>query len=258
MKFRPCIDIHNGKVKQIVGGSLLDQGDWAQENFVSVHDGGFYGKLYRENGLSGGHIIILNAKDSAYYEADVKEAEKALAAFPNGLQIGGGITDKNAKYFIEKGASHVIVTSFVFVDGRIRYDRLESLKNTVGKKHLVLDLSCRKKGNHYYIVTDRWQKFTEEQLTVELLKNLEKYCDEFLVHGVDVEGKSQGIDQELVRILAKYQGNSITYAGGVQDFKDLDILKKYGENHIDVTIGSALDLFGGTMDFSEVLAYCAK
>lgn len=258
MKFRPCIDIHNGKVKQIVGGSLLDQGDWAQENFVSVHDGGFYGKLYRENGLSGGHIIILNAKDSAYYEADVKEAEKALAAFPNGLQIGGGITDKNAKYFIEKGASHVIVTSFVFVDGRIRYDRLESLKNTVGKKHLVLDLSCRKKGNHYYIVTNRWQKFTEEQLTVELLKNLEKYCDEFLVHGVDVEGKSQGIDQELVRILAKYQGNSITYAGGVQDFKDLDILKKYGENHIDVTIGSALDLFGGTMDFSEVLAYCAK
>lgn len=258
MKFRPCIDIHNGKVKQIVGGSLLDQGDWAQENFVSVHDGGFYGKLYRENGLSGGHIIILNAKDSAYYEADVKEAEKALDAFPNGLQIGGGITDQNAKYFIEKGASHVIVTSFVFVDGRIRYDRLESLKNTVGKKHLVLDLSCRKKGNHYYIVTDRWQKFTEEQLTVELLKNLEKYCDEFLIHGVDVEGKSQGIDQELVRILAEYQGNSITYAGGVQDFKDLDILKKYGENHIDVTIGSALDLFGGTMDFSEVLAYCAK
>lgn len=258
MKFRPCIDIHNGKVKQIVGGSLLDQGDWAQENFVSVHDGGFYGKLYKENGLSGGHIIILNAKDSAYYEADVKEAEKALAAFPNGLQIGGGITDQNAQYFIEKGASHVIVTSFVFVDGRIRYDRLESLKNTVGKKHLVLDLSCRKKGNHYFIVTDRWQKFTEEQLTVELLQNLEKYCDEFLIHGVDVEGKSQGIDQELVRILAEYQGNSITYAGGVQDFKDLDILKKYGENHIDVTIGSALDLFGGIMDFSEVLAYCAK
>ena len=258
MKFRPCIDIHNGKVKQIVGGSLLDQGDWAQENFVSVHDGGFYGKLYKENGLSGGHIIILNAKDSAYYEADVKEAEKALAAFPNGLQIGGGITDQNAKYFIEKGASHVIITSFVFVDGRIRYDRLESLKNTVGKKHLVLDLSCRKKENHYYIVTNRWQKFTEEQLTVELLQNLEKYCDEFLIHGVDVEGKSQGIDQELVRILAEYHGNSITYAGGVQDFKDLDILKKYGENHIDVTIGSALDLFGGTMDFSEVLAYCAK
>lgn len=258
MKFRPCIDIHNGKVKQIVGGSLLDQGDWAQENFISVHDGGFYGKLYRENGLSGGHIIILNAKDSAYYEADVKEAEKALAAFPNGLQIGGGITDQNAKYFIEKGASHVIVTSFVFVDGRIRYDRLESLKNTVGKKHLVLDLSCRKKGNHYYIVTDRWQEFTEEQLTVELLKNLEQYCDEFLIHGVDVEGKSQGIDRKLVSILAKYQGNSITYAGGVQDFKDLDILKKYGENHIDVTIGSALDLFGGTMEFSEVLAYCAK
>ncbi len=258
MKFRPCIDIHNGKVKQIVGGSLLDQGDWAQENFVSVHDGSFYGKLYKDHELSGGHIIILNAKDSDYYKADVKEAEKALAAFPNGLQIGGGITDQNARYFIEKGASHVIVTSFVFVDGKIRYDRLDALRNAVGREHLVLDLSCRKKNHHYYVVTDRWQKFTKEQLTAELLKDLEQYCDEFLIHGVDVEGKSQGIDQELIGILAEYQGNAITYAGGVQNFQDLDILKKYGENRIDVTIGSALDLFGGTMEFSKVLSYCGK
>ncbi|MDY2726246.1 MULTISPECIES: phosphoribosylformimino-5-aminoimidazole carboxamide ribotide isomerase [Anaerostipes] len=258
MRFRPCIDIHNGKVKQIVGGSLLDQGDWAQENFVSVHDGGFYGKLYNDNNLKGGHIILLNAKDSDYYEADRAEAVKALEAFPGGLQVGGGITDENAAYFLKKGASHVIVTSFVFVNGEIRFDRLDALTQAVGKEHIVLDLSCRKKDEGYFVVTDRWQKFTREQLTVDLLKQLEQYCDEFLIHGVDVEGKAQGIDQKLVSILAEYQGNPVTYAGGVRNFEDLEILKKYGENRIDVTIGSALDLFGGTMNFSEVLSYCGK
>ncbi|MCI5622723.1 phosphoribosylformimino-5-aminoimidazole carboxamide ribotide isomerase [Anaerostipes sp.] len=258
MRFRPCIDIHNGKVKQIVGGSLLDQGDWAQENFVSVHDGGFYGKLYNDNNLKGGHIILLNAKDSDYYEADRAEAVKALEAFPGGLQVGGGITDENAAYFLKKGASPVIVTSFVFVNGEIRFDRLDALTQAVGKEHIVLDLSCRKKDEGYFVVTDRWQKFTREQLTVDLLKQLEQYCDEFLIHGVDVEGKAQGIDQKLVSILAEYQGNPVTYAGGVRNFEDLEILKKYGENRIDVTIGSALDLFGGTMNFSEVLSYCGK
>ena len=258
MRFRPCIDIHNGKVKQIVGGSLLDQGDWAQENFVSVHDGGFYGKLYNDNNLKGGHIILLNAKDSDYYEADRAEAVKALEAFSGGLQVGGGITDENAAYFLKKGASHVIVTSFVFVNGEIRFDRLDALTQAVGKEHIVLDLSCRKKDEGYFVVTDRWQKFTREQLTVDLLKQLEQYCDEFLIHGVDVEGKAQGIDQKLVSILAEYQGNPVTYAGGVRNFEDLEILKKYGENRIDVTIGSALDLFGGTMNFSEVLSYCGK
>lgn len=258
MKFRPCIDIHNGKVKQIVGGSLLDQGDRAQENFVSVHDGGFYGKLYKDNNLKGGHIILLNAKDSEYYEADRVEAVKALKAFPGGLQIGGGITDENAACFLKQGASHVIVTSFVFVDGEIRLDRLDALKQAVGKEHIVLDLSCRKRDEGYFVVTDRWQKFTKEQLTVDLLIRLEQFCDEFLIHGVDVEGKAQGIDQELVSILAKYQGNPITYAGGVRNFEDLEILKRYGEDRIDVTIGSALDLFGGTMNFSEVLSYCGK
>ena len=226
MKFRPCIDIHNGKVKQIIGGSLLDQGDQAEENFVSAHDAGFYGKLYKKNQLSGGHVILLNAKDSPYYEADRMEAVKALEAFPGGLQAGGGITDENAAYFIHKGASHVIVTSFVFSDGEIRYDRLERLRDAVGREHLVLDLSCRKKEGDYYVVTDRWQKFTKEKMSGSLLKELEVYCDEFLIHGVDVEGKSQGIDHELVKILAQYQGNPLTHAGGVRGFEDLEPLKK--------------------------------
>ena len=258
MKFRPCIDIHNGKVKQIIGGSLLDQGDQAEENFVSAHDAGFYGKLYKKNQLSGGHVILLNAKDSPYYEADRMEAVKALEAFPGGLQAGGGITDENAAYFIHKGASHVIVTSFVFSDGEIRYDRLERLRDAVGKEHLVLDLSCPKKEGDYYVVTDRWQKFTKEKMSGSLLKELEVYCDEFLIHGVDVEGKSQGIDHELVKILAQYQGNPLTYAGGVRSFEDLELLKKYGKSRIDVTIGSALDLFGGPMEFSKVLSYCGQ
>ncbi|WP_287477464.1 phosphoribosylformimino-5-aminoimidazole carboxamide ribotide isomerase [Anaerostipes sp.] len=258
MKFRPCIDIHNGKVKQIIGGSLLDQGDQAEENFVSAHDAGFYGKLYKKNQLSGGHVILLNAKDSPYYEADRMEAVKALEAFPGGLQAGGGITDENAAYFIHKGASHVIVTSFVFSDGEIRYDRLERLRDAVGREHLVLDLSCRKKEGDYYVVTDRWQKFTKEKMSGSLLKELEVYCDEFLIHGVDVEGKSQGIDHELVKILAQYQGNPLTYAGGVRSFEDLELLKKYGKSRIDVTIGSALDLFGGPMEFSKVLSYCGQ
>ena len=258
MKFRPCIDIHNGNVKQIIGGSLLDQGDQAEENFVSAHDAGFYGKLYKKNQLSGGHVILLNAKDSPYYEADRMEAVKALEAFPGGLQAGGGITDENAAYFIHKGASHVIVTSFVFSDGEIRYDRLERLRDAVGREHLVLDLSCRKKEGDYYVVTDRWQKFTKEKMSGSLLKELEVYCDEFLIHGVDVEGKSQGIDHELVKILAQYQGNPLTYAGGVRSFEDLELLKKYGKSRIDVTIGSALDLFGGPMKFSKVLSYCGQ
>lgn len=258
MKFRPCIDIHNGKVKQIVGGSLLDQGDCAEENFVSAHDAGFYGKLYKKNQLSGGHVILLNSKDSPYYEADRREAVKALEAFPGGLQAGGGITDENAAYFIHKGASHVIVTSFVFSGGKIRYDRLESLREAVGRKHLVLDLSCRRKGDGYYVVTDRWQKFTEEKVSSGLLKQLETFCDEFLIHGVDVEGKAQGIDRELVKILSEYEGNPLTYAGGVRSFEDLKILKKYGKDRIDVTIGSALDLFGGSMEFAKVLSYCSQ
>ena len=256
MKFRPCIDIHNGKVKQIVGGSLLDKGDYAQDNFVSEKDGDFYAKLYKDAGLEGGHIILLNPAGSQYYEEDVRQACLALSAYPGGLQIGGGMTAENAAFFLEQGASHIIVTSYVFKDGKINYENLEKIVAVTGKKHLVLDLSCRKKGEDYYIVTDRWQKFTEEELTIELLHKLESWCDEYLIHGVDVEGKAQGIDQELVQLLARYNGNKVTYAGGVKNFDDLELLKNYGNDKIDVTIGSALDLFGGDMEFSKVLEYC--
>ena len=105
MEFRPCIDIHNGKVKQIVGGSLKDLGDRAQENFVSEQDAAFYAKLYQKNSLKGGHIILLNASDSPYYEATKEQALSGLRVYPGGLQVGGGITAENAAEYLAAGAS---------------------------------------------------------------------------------------------------------------------------------------------------------
>ena len=253
MKFRPCIDIHNGKVKQIVGGSLLDKGDYAQDNFVSEKDGDFYAKLYKDAGLEGGHIILLNPAGSQYYEEDVRQACLALSAYPGGLQIGGGMTAENAAFFLEQGASHIIVTSYVFKDGKINYENLEKIVAVTGKEHLVLDLSCRKKGEDYYIVTDRWQKFTDVKLTEDVLSELADYCDEFLVHAVDVEGKAGGIEEDIAALLGNWNGISVTYAGGVSSFEDLRKLKELGRNKVDVTIGSALDLFGGEMPFSKDL-----
>ncbi|MCI6858242.1 MAG: phosphoribosylformimino-5-aminoimidazole carboxamide ribotide isomerase [Eubacterium sp.] len=253
MKFRPCIDIHNGKVKQIIGGSLLDQGNYATDNFVSEKNGDYYARLYRHAGLAGGHIILLNPEGSRYYEEDVKQACLALEAFPGGLQIGGGMTAENASFFLEKGASHIIVTSYVFKDGRINYDNLKKIVAVTGKDRLVLDLSCRKKGDDYYVVTDRWQKFTREKLTEKLLTDLSLYCDEFLIHAVDVEGKAGGIEEKVAALLGDWEGIPVTYAGGVGSFEDLRILKRIGRNRVDVTIGSALDLFGGTMNFEKVL-----
>lgn len=255
MEFRPCIDIHNGKVKQIVGGSLRDAGNEAQENFVSEQDAAFYADLYKKEGIRGGHIILLNAKDSEYYEATKQQAMLALSAYPKGLQVGGGITDSNAAQFLDAGASHVIVTSYVFCDGRIQFDRLEQLRREVGKEHLVLDLSCRKKEDSYFIVTDRWQKFTEEKVDTEILDCLSGYCDEFLVHAVDVEGKSGGIEEELAVLLGSWGKIPVTYAGGVGSFADLDRLGVLGRDRLNVTIGSALDLFGGPMEYEKVLAY---
>lgn len=253
MKFRPCIDIHNGKVKQIVGGSLLDKGDYAQDNFVSEKDGDFYAKLYKDAGLEGGHIILLNPAGSQYYEEDVRQACLALSAYPGGLQIGGGMTAENAAFFLEQGASHIIVTSYVFKDGKINYENLEKIVAVTGKEHLVLDLSCRKKGEDYYIVTDRWQKFTDVKLTEDVLSELADYCDEFLIHAVDVEGKAGGIEEDIAALLGNWDGISVTYAGGVSSFEDLRKLKELGRNKVDVTIGSVLDLFGGEMPFSKVL-----
>lgn len=258
MEFRPCIDIHNGKVKQIVGSSLRDLGNQATENFVSEQDGAFYAHLYKEAGISGGHIILLNSVDSEFYEDTKAQALLALQEYPGGLQVGGGITADNAREFIEKGASHVIVTSYVFKDGQINYENLEKLVSAVGKEHVVLDLSCRRKEDGYYIVTDRWQKFTQEKVTLEFLDKLSGYCDEFLIHAVDVEGKARGIEENLAKLLGEWGKIPVTYAGGVSAFDDLKKLKELGKDRLNVTIGSALDLFGGNMEFKKVLSYMAE
>lgn len=252
MQFRPCIDIHDGRVKQIVGGSLGHE-DRAKENFVSEQDAAFFAAFYREKHLTGGHVILLNGGDHPLYEKTKEQALNALQAFPMGLQAGGGITDQNAEEFLKAGASHVIVTSFVFREGRIDYERLERLVKAVGREHIVLDLSCRKKDGEYYIVTDRWQKYTDTVLDLKLLENLEGSCDEYLIHAVDVEGKVSGMEEGVVRLLGAYENRPVTYAGGVHDYRDLEILKKIGNGHVNVTIGSALDLFGGPMSLDRVL-----
>lgn len=254
MKFRPCIDIHNGSVKQIVGGSLLDKGDFAKENFVSDKGGEFYANLYKEMGLSGGHIILLNPSSSEYYEATKNQAINALKAYPGGLQLGGGINPYNAEEFLDAGASHVIVTSYVFKDGKFNENALRQMVSAVGKERLVLDLSSRKRDGKYFITTDRWQKFTDVALDKSVIDDLSDECDEFLVHAVDVEGKSSGIETGLVDIL-KDCNKACTYAGGVHSFSDLEILKSRGQGKIDVTIGSSLDMFGGNLDFNEVLSF---
>lgn len=256
MKFRPCIDIHNGKVKQIVGGSLKDENNQAKENFVSEVDSTYYANLYKANNIKGGHIILLNSKDSEYFETTKSEALKALMAYKGGLQIGGGVNCDNALEYIKVGASHVIVTSYVFKNGKINYDNLNKIFNAVGKEHLVLDLSCRKKDDKYYIVTDRWQKFTDVCIDENIFYELSKYCDEFLVHAVDVEGKASGIEEEVAKILGRLENIKVTYAGGISSFADLDILKELGNGKIDFTIGSALDIFGGKMQFDSVVKYC--
>ncbi len=256
MRFRPCIDIHNGRVKQIIGSSLTDTDNSADENFISEKNADFYAHLYKNDQLKGGHIILLNPVSSPYYDADVKQALSALKAYPDGMQIGGGITDRNAAFFLENGASHVIVTSFVFKNGVIDYDNLNALIKCIGKDKLVLDLSCRLKNDNYYIVTDRWQTFTDIKLDKSTLEELSQYCDEFLVHAVDVEGKSAGIDEKLLNILSEFDSIPVTYAGGVSCYNDIHTIGKLGKNKIDITIGSSLDLFGGKMEYRKVVELC--
>lgn len=252
MKFRPCIDIHNGKVKQIVGGTLRDEGNQAITNFASDLDADFYANMYQRDGLQGGHIILLNASTSEFYEATRKQALLALNAYQNGLQIGGGITADNASEYIEAGASHVIVTSYVFQNGKICWENLQKLVQTVGREKVVLDLSCRKRDGKYYVVTERWQTFTDVEVNKELLDRLADYCDEFLVHGVDVEGKASGVEVGLVKILAEWNQIPITYAGGIGSMEDLNEFKNVSCGKLNFTIGSALDLFGGSVPYEIV------
>lgn len=252
MHFRPCIDIHNGKVKQIVGGSLTDEQDRAIENYVAREDASFFAELYRKDGLRGGHVILLNAKESPYYKETKRQALCALRAYPGGLMAGGGIDPGNAEEFLTAGASHVIVTSYVFRDGRIDYEHLRELVSVTGRDRLVLDLSCRRRDGDYVVVTDRWQKFTEEIVDEELLERLAPYTDELLIHAVDVEGKAKGIEGDLARLLAGWGQKPITYAGGVGSMSDLEELERIAEGRLDVTVGSALDLFGGSLSYREI------
>jgi len=235
--FRPCIDLHEGKVKQIVGGTLSDAG--ARTNFVSEQSAAWFAELYRRDDLRGGHVIMLGAGNDA-------EARAALKAFPGGLQIGGGINAANARGWLDAGASHVIVTSWVFRDGRVDWARLDELIKAIGKEKLVLDLSCRQRGEDYFVVTDRWQKFTELVVNAETLKKFSAYCAEFLIHAVDVEGLCRGIDGELVGKLGQWTPIPTTYAGGANSLADLGLVTKLGQGKVDLTIGSALDIFGGS------------
>ncbi len=252
MRFRPCIDIHNGCVKQIVGSSLKDKGNVATDNFVSLKGADYYATLYKENNLPGGHIILLNPSSSEYYEKTKEQALLALKAFHGGLQVGGGINPLNAEEFLEAGASHVIVTSYCFKDGIIMYERIKEMVDVVGRNHLVLDLSCRNYDGKFYVTTDRWQNKTTEELNEALLEKLAPLCDEFLIHAVDVEGKANGIEDSVVDTLSKMDVRKVTYAGGISDYSDIEKIAKIGKGNVDYTVGSALDLFGGRLEFDRI------
>ena len=240
MQFRPCIDLHGGVVKQIVGGTLTDGDDKSlQTNFEADRPPEWFADLYRKNNLTGGHIIQLGAGNEA-------AAKAALAQWPGGMQIGGGVTAENAAGWIDAGAAAVIVTSWVFHDGVLDQSRLNRLIHVVGADRLVLDLSCRKKGSDYFIVTNRWQTFTSEKISHELLDRLARYCFEFLIHAVDVEGRCRGIETPLVELLGGWKGIPVTYAGGIHSMGDIETIRRIGNGRIDFTVGSALDIFGGT------------
>jgi phosphoribosylformimino-5-aminoimidazole carboxamide ribotide isomerase len=246
--FRPCIDLHEGKVKQIVGGTLSDALGSLRTNFVAERPAAWFAELYRRDDLKGGHIVMLGPGNEA-------AAREALAAYPGGLQIGGGISLQNAIGYLDVGASHVIVTSWVFRDGHLDEERLRQLVATVGKNRLVLDLSCRRRDVEYFVVTDRWQKFTELAISAKTLAQLAKSCAEFLVHAVDVEGLCAGIDEELVRILAQAPIPT-TYAGGARSLADLELVTALSHGRVDLTIGSALDIFGGSgVRYAECVAF---
>ncbi|SPE59878.1 Phosphoribosylformimino-5-aminoimidazole carboxamide ribotide isomerase (fragment) [Verrucomicrobia bacterium] len=236
--FRPCIDLHEGRVKQIVGATLGVAPGQLQTNYVSDHAAAWYAELYRRDNLQGGHVILLGPGNE-------DQARAALQAYPGGLQLGGGVTSANARAWLEAGATHVIVTSWIFREGRVDWDRLAELANAIGKQRLVLDLSCRRCANEYVVVTDRWQKFAELALGPGTLAKLAEWCAEFLVHAVDVEGLCRGIDQELVADLGRWSPLPVTYAGGARSVKDLEDVTRIGAGRVDLTIGSALDIFGG-------------
>jgi phosphoribosylformimino-5-aminoimidazole carboxamide ribotide isomerase len=247
--FRPCIDLHEGKVKQIVGGTLGDEPGNLRTRFVSSRPAAYYADLYKRDGLRGGHVIMLGPGNEA-------EARSALQSYSGGLQVGGGVNAENARAWLEVGASHVIVTSWVFREGRLDWHRLSQLVAAVGRERLVLDLSCRRRGDDYFVVTDRWKNLTELALSGESLQSLAGSCAEFLIHAVDVEGLCRGIDADLVTKLGQWSPIPTTYAGGATSLADLETVTRVGRGRIDLTIGSALDIFGGSgVKYQEVVAF---
>ena len=243
-QFRPCIDLHDGRVKQIVGGTL--EGGGLKTNFVAAESPAHFAKLYAADGLSGGHVIKLGPGNDA-------AAQEALEAAPGTLQLGGAVDDANARYWLDHGAEKVIVTSFVFKDGELKRDRLRRLSSLIGRDRLTLDLSCRRKNGRYYVVTDRWSRFTELEVVRGTLEDLAEFASEYLIHAVDVEGKRAGIDPELLHILAEGTPIPCVYAGGVASLADIETIEREGGGRIDYTIGSALDIFGGDISYRAVV-----
>ena len=258
MRFRPCIDIHNGTVKQIVGSSLKDEGSSASENFVSAYDSVHYADMFRKLGLKGGHVIILNKKGTPEYEASYDECMKALKAYPGGLQVGGGILPDNAAQFLDAGASHVVVTSYVFSNGMIDQANLEKMSRAVTPERLVLDMSCKRFGGSYKVMTDRWQKETDSVLDLKLLEKLAPYCDEFLIHAVDSEGKANGPEEGVLEILKDFTLRPVTYAGGIASYDDILSIRDMCDGKVDITVGSALDIYGGDLEMDEIIKLCSK
>lgn len=246
MRFRPCIDIHEGVVKQIVGSTLTETG--ADTNFQSIKPPSFFAEIFRRHFKPGGHVVMLGSGNE-------NAALEALSSWPGGFQIGGGINPDNALRYLNAGASHVIVTSYVFSDGKINWENLKSIREVCLKERLVLDLSCTKKGEEYYILTDRWSRITKEHLSKELFQLLADYCSEFLVHAADCEGKRQGIDKGLVSLLGEIEDLPVTYAGGISSFEDIEDVYRHGKAGVDYTAGSALDIFGGDISLLDIKEY---
>ncbi|MDA8744051.1 phosphoribosylformimino-5-aminoimidazole carboxamide ribotide isomerase [Rubripirellula amarantea] len=253
--FRPCIDLHDGQVKQIVGGTLRDDNQHLVENHVAKQPPEWFARKYCLDQLTGGHVIKLGPGNE-------EAAKAALSAYPDGLQIGGGITCENAASWIDAGASHVIVTSWLFSDtGKLEYDRLASLVAAVGKQRVVIDLSCRRTSDDddhpsWHVAMNRWQTITELAITYENLNQLSDFADEFLIHAADVEGLCGGVDEKLVELLGGWAGLPMTYAGGVASLEDIEFIDRVSGSKLDVTVGSALDLFGGTgVTYEELLRW---
>ncbi|RFU27409.1 hypothetical protein B7463_g8941, partial [Scytalidium lignicola] len=254
-KFRPCIDLHAGSVKQIVGGTLSDTNSSSlKTNFVSKLPASHFAKLYKENGLEGAHVISLGPGNE-------EACREALKEWVSGLQVGGGVTDQNARKWIEEGAEKVIITSFLFPGGKFSQERLDGVLASLGgdKSKLVIDLSCRRKDDTWFVAMNKWQTITDMEVNEASIKSLEPYCSEFLIHAADNEGLQKGIDTELVKKLAEWCYIPVTYAGGGRTIQDLDLVKELSNGKVDLTIGSALDIFGGSgVTFQECVEWNRK